>query len=309
MAERPREQEREEERTGRTTSWIHRGIWIVGPGPAIARIVQLSRRAPGGDLATVRAMETPRSRHGARLRADRRRAQARARRIAVGAVIARPRGRDARADGVRQPERRARGQPAGSAAGHLGAAGCRRCSRPSEIFGSSRPSPRAASPRSASTGARTGARAEARRPAGATKGCSRGCGAGSRGRREAASPGTSSREARSGRSTSAPSQEPTSTRRSTGRSSRFATRSSRDARSGRRSSCGRRRRRRSSSRSRTCGPILADRRRERRRWVVEARHGDRTSAGSSNRRSSDTRADGGNNVSIQVFPSATLGVP
>src|SRR5580765_2914589 len=74
-------------RTGRTTSWIHRGIWIVGPGPAIALIVQRAAPGPVRDPATVRAMASPRSRHAARLRADRRRAQARARRIAVGAVI------------------------------------------------------------------------------------------------------------------------------------------------------------------------------------------------------------------------------
>src|SRR5262245_47539030 len=73
--------------TGRTTSWIHRGIWIVGPGPAMRGSYRGAWKAPGGELATVRAMATPRSRHAARLRADRRRAQARARRIAVAAVI------------------------------------------------------------------------------------------------------------------------------------------------------------------------------------------------------------------------------
>src|SRR5262245_65380320 len=52
----------------------------VGHGPCASR-------APSEDLATVRAMATPRSRHAARLRADRRRAQARARRFAVGAII------------------------------------------------------------------------------------------------------------------------------------------------------------------------------------------------------------------------------
>src|SRR5688572_12217046 len=41
-------------RTGRTTSWIHLGIWIVGPEPAIRGIVPRSVRAPDGDLATVR---------------------------------------------------------------------------------------------------------------------------------------------------------------------------------------------------------------------------------------------------------------
>ena len=41
-------------RTGRTTSWIHRGIWIVGPGPAMRRIVRGVGRALVGDLATVR---------------------------------------------------------------------------------------------------------------------------------------------------------------------------------------------------------------------------------------------------------------
>ena len=73
--------------TGRTTSWIHRGIWIVGPEPAIAGSYRGASRAPVGDLATVRPMATPRSRHAARLRADRRRAQARARRFAVAGVI------------------------------------------------------------------------------------------------------------------------------------------------------------------------------------------------------------------------------
>ena len=123
----------------------HRADRTVGPA-----------RALGGDLATVRAMATPRSRHAARLRADRR-----GRRPGRGgspsrAVIARARRRDARADRVRQPERAA---PAVSRPaplpGHLGAAGCRTCSRPSATSGCSRPSRRAASRRSASTGART----------------------------------------------------------------------------------------------------------------------------------------------------------
>ena len=69
-------------RTGRTTSWIHRGIWIVGPGPAMRRIV--SRRRCTGTrerpcYGPSNGDATPRSRHAARLRADRRRAQARAR--------------------------------------------------------------------------------------------------------------------------------------------------------------------------------------------------------------------------------------
>src|SRR5918994_3541141 len=113
-------------RTGRTTSWIHRGIWIVGPGPAIRWILPLRDASPwfprrssirlrGHSIATIpegarfavacradlsanprraacygpnMATATPRSRHAARLRADRRRAQARSRRIAVGVVIA-----------------------------------------------------------------------------------------------------------------------------------------------------------------------------------------------------------------------------
>ena len=94
------EQEREDEKNGRTTSWIHLGIWIVGPSrPCADRTAEVYA---DGDLATVRNMATPRSRHAARLRADRRRAQARARRFAVVAADRRARRRDARVDCLRR---------------------------------------------------------------------------------------------------------------------------------------------------------------------------------------------------------------
>ena len=91
MPERLREQEREDERDGeddqldpsrdldRRAGAGHSADRTVGPGErpseTLLRSVQM-------------ATTTPRSRHAARLRADRRRAQARARRFAVGAVIA-----------------------------------------------------------------------------------------------------------------------------------------------------------------------------------------------------------------------------
>ena len=144
--------------TGRTTSWIHRGIWIVGPEPAIARIVPRSLESARRRPCYGPAMATPRSRHAARLRADRRRCAGPARGDSpLAGVIVRARGRDARSDRVRQPERTSPVRSAGPLRAPVtsGAAGCRRCWRPSATFASSHPSRRAASPRSASTGART----------------------------------------------------------------------------------------------------------------------------------------------------------
>ena len=122
-------------------------------------------------------------------------------------------------------------------------------------------------------GSRRGrARPPARRPAG-ERGASRAALAPDHGLdAPRPAPGTSSRAARSGRSTSAQSPGPTSTRRSTEPSSRSATTSSRDDASAPRSSCAPRRRRRSSSRSRTSTRSRAERRRERRRRLLEARH-------------------------------------
>ena len=284
--------------TGRTTSWIHRGIWIVGPGPAMRRIVPSGlRERPSETLlrSVQMATTTPRSRHAARLRADRRRAQARARRFAI---IARHRAssRSSRSRSRRSTIRAAR--PAVSrpraAPGHLRAA---RPPHPRDRREPPRPVARRAGRRHRDRLPRERgrrARPEAGRPAGRTKGSSHGCGAASPGRPGAVSPGTSSRVGRSARSTSARSPGPTSTRPWTGPSSRFATRSSPAARSAPRSSCARRPRRRSSSRSRTSEPDPAlTVGRERRRGLVEARHGRRTSAASSSRRSSAMRPTAG----------------
>ena len=117
-------------------------------------------------------------------------------------------------------------------------------------------------------------------------------------------------EGRCARSTSAPSREPTSTRRSTEPSSRIRDQIISAARSVPEIELRPvEPRRRSSSRSRTCGPIPS--------LTVGAN----VAAGSSKlgtvtdisrfERQALERyaADGGNNVAIQVFPSATLGVP
>ena len=213
-------------RTGRTTSWIHRGIWIVGPGPAIRGSY---RRALAGarreTLLRSPAMATPRTRHAARLSADRRRAQARARRFAIVAMIgvlavvtlaltafdsessptvSRP---------APLPVTSAPPDPQVLATvGNLRVRVSRRAGR---SHGHRVPRKR-----------RRRARAESRRPAARTRGCSRDSGVGSLARPGAASRGTSSRAVRSARSTWAPSPERTSTRPSTGPSWRFEIRSS-----------------------------------------------------------------------------------
>ena len=227
-------------RTGRPTSWTQRGILIVGPGPAIARIVarpcrawqsaRLGQRRPcygqrdGDAPLTACGAASRRTAAGRRLGRGGSRSPVASRCLLVVtlALTAFDGHGATRAPTVSRPDSRAR---------HHQRRPSRSCSRPSATSASSHPSRRTASPRSASTARATDALVL--QPVGpqANEGMLARLWRPDHGlERTAASPGTSSRERRAAHARRRRrSPGPTSTRRSTGPSSRFATTSSRGA--------------------------------------------------------------------------------
>ena len=151
-------------RTGRPTSWIHRGTSIVGPQPAMRGSYRDGLRVPDGPCFGPGHGDCDPALPARRAaRADRRRAQALAR-CSPSPSCRRSRGGDTRVDGVRRQQRSARASAGTAAARYLRSARAQVLATVGNLRRSPR-SLRGRDRRRISRGRGRRARPEARRPA------------------------------------------------------------------------------------------------------------------------------------------------